>query len=109
MATKVWVTCTTCGDQEISSTEVSARVCVDNDDAEYRFTCNHCENTIVKSCDQDVVEALGAINVLVEVWKLPKLKRKARRGANLTEADLTRFKNGLYNDVLFHAALENLG
>jgi len=105
---KIKVTCTTCGDLEVSTADVSARVCVDNEDAEDRFTCRLCETTIVKPCDQQVVYALDSVDVPVDFWSIPRVKREARPGPDFTHDDVIDFREVLDDEVAFTQALIDL-
>lgn len=104
VANKIRVTCPDCGDQEVLAERVSASVCVDTHDAEYRFTCPACVETVTRTCDERVIDALESVDVKVEFWS-----RRPRRDADqFTLKDVRSFRNLLNNEPMLEAALIDL-
>lgn len=108
MAAKVRVTCSVCGDQEVDPKDVRARLCIDTQEAEYHFTCIVCESTIVKTCDQQILDALASLKVRVDRWALPEIAPRVYVGADISDADIVDFREGLSDDGRFEQALSDL-
>ena len=108
MASRIRVTCTTCGDLEIPADRVRARVCTSDSSADYRFLCTSCDTTIVKACDQHVLDALASVDVEIDLWELPELERKTRQGAGFTHVDIIDFREVLDDEQRFREALADL-
>lgn len=104
MANKIRVTCPECGDQEVLAEHVFAQVCVDTHDARYRFTCPTCVETVSRSCDEQVIDALESVDVQVE-FSSAKPRPEADQ---FTLKDLRAFRNLLNNEPMLEAALSDL-
>ena len=104
---KIRVTCSTCGDQEVSSNRVQARFCVETNEAEYEFPCPDCADAIVKSCDDDVLDALEAVGVAIDFWSVAT-KGPVDDIVVITLDEINEFCEVLEDDSLFEKALEEL-
>lgn len=108
MAAAVRVTCSTCGDQELSPPQLRARVCIDNSHSEYRFTCPECSKVIVLQTERRVIDLLQASGVRVDLWSLPSDLFERHSGARLTHDDVIDFHISLTDDGVFEQALAEL-
>ncbi len=107
MSYKIRVTCSTCGDQEVSSDFVQARFCVETNEAEYEFLCPHCADAVVKACDDDVLDALEAVGVAIDFWSVTA-KGPADDIVVITLDEINEFCEVLEDDSLFEKALDEL-
>lgn len=102
----VRATCSDCGDVEMSSNELSVRICLDTDEATYLFRCPLCRMTEVKSADTYVVEILSQAGVDTTSWRLPAELRERRGGGSaINHDDLLDFHTLVTNDDRLHQAL----
>ena len=108
VAAKVRVTCSVCGDQEVDPKDVRARLCVDTQDAEYHFTCTVCESTVVKTCNQQVLDALASLKVTIDRWAIPQIPPRVYIGADISDSDIVDFREGLSDEDRFEQALSDL-
>lgn len=91
MAT-VRATCPNCGDVELTTRDVTVRVCADDDTGSYSFRCPICRMTALKAAEPHVVDLLAASGVRVEVWTLPlELRERPTTGELFTHDDLLDF------------------
>lgn len=104
----VRVTCTTCGDQELTPGQMRARVCIDNDQSEYRFTCPQCQKVVVLQAERRIIDLLQSSGVRVDLWNLPPEFFEEHTGAKLTHDDIIDFHLVLEDDTAFERALADL-
>ncbi len=104
---RIKVTCTSCGDQEVSSLRVQARFCVETHEAEYEFVCPDCADAIVKPCDDRVLDALESIGVAIDFWSVTP-KGPIDDGVVLTADDVDTFCKLLEDDTRFEQAVSEL-
>lgn len=77
---------------------------MDTHDAEYCFTCPTCVETIIRSCDERVIDALESVDVKVEFRSV-----NPRHAADqFTLKDVRSFRNLLNNEPMLEAALSDL-
>lgn len=106
---KILVTCSSCSeDIPLLPAQVFSRICTDNGEAEYRFTCTECNSIVVKPTTARMVETLEAAGVPVELWSLPAELFEAHRGPTLTHEDLLDFHIHLSDDDEVAEAIEQL-
>lgn len=108
MATLVRVTCETCGDQTVTTATVRCRVCIDNSDSQYRFTCPTCEQIVIKQSERRVIDLLAASGVRVDLWKLPRELVVESSQNQLNHDDLIDFHKSLTDDATFADELSKL-
>ncbi len=108
MAAAVRVTCPSCGDQELTSEQLRARVCIDNDQSEYRFTCPECKRVTVLQTQRRIIDLLQSSGVQVDLWSLPAELFETHTGQQLTHNDIIDFHIVLEDDDAFSKALAEL-
>jgi hypothetical protein len=91
-------TCSDCGDVELTTSDVSVRVCTHDDSGTYNFRCPSCHMTVVKPAEARVVELLVASGVTLITWDLPAELSEARTGPAISHDDLLDFHALLDND-----------
>lgn len=97
MAT-IRASCPDCGDVELTTADVTVRVCAEDNRGSYAFRCPECMMAVVKSAEPRIVDLLVASGVQLRVWKLPAELREPRTGAPLTHDDLIDFHQLLHVD-----------
>ncbi len=106
---KILVTCSHCAeDIPLATDQVFGRLCTNNGDAEYRFTCTECDGIVVKSTTPGMVETLEAAGVSIELWELPAELFESHTGPMLTHEDLLDFHINLSDDDQVAQAIEQL-
>lgn len=96
MATTIKATCDTCGDVKLSAYAVVARVCLDNQEGSYRFTCPVCKKIVVKDASSTIINLLATNGVKKEEWKLPsELWEPHPGGPTITLDDVLAFHEQL--------------
>ena len=101
MAT-VRATCPDCGDVELTTRDVTVRVCADDDTGAYTFSCPVCRTIVLKPAEPHVVDLLAAAGVRVVVWTLPlELRERPQGGAPFTHDDLMDFHELLDGDAWY--------
>jgi predicted RNA-binding Zn-ribbon protein involved in translation (DUF1610 family) len=102
MAT-IRASCPDCGDVELTSDDVSVRVCAEDNQATYSFRCPSCTMAVVKEAETRIVDLLVASGVRLSVWRLPAELREAHYGAPITHDDLLDFHEILHRDETWFA------
>lgn len=85
------VSCPDCGDQEVTSGNVTVRVCSANSNGEYRFACPECKLMTVKEAEPRIVELLVSSGTRLEIWHLPDELTEAKEGDPINDQDLAEF------------------
>lgn len=97
MAT-IRASCMECGDVELTTADVTVRVCSDDNRSTYSFRCPGCTMAVVKSAEPRIVELLVASGVLLSTWTLPAELSEPRSGRPITHDDLLDFHALLEDD-----------
>ena len=106
---KILVTCSSCiEDIPLRTDEIFGRMCTNNGDAEYRFTCPECGEIIIKPTSAHMVETLEAAGVKVELWDLPAELFESHDGPQLTHEYLLDFHIKLGDDDGVAEAIDQL-
>lgn len=107
MAT-IRASCSDCGDVELTTADVSVRICDDDNSGTYAFRCPFCAMTVVKPAESRTIDLLIASGVSFETWTLPDELREVHSGEPITHDDLLEFHEFVQDDGRFSAALEAL-
>jgi hypothetical protein len=107
MAT-IRATCGDCGDVELTSADVSVRVCTMDNQGTYAFRCPKCQMIVVKPAEHRTIDLLVASGVPLSHWDLPAELDERPVGPPLTHDDLLSFHHLLYDDMLFRSAVASL-
>lgn len=97
MAT-IRASCGECGDVELTTDDVTVRVCADDNSGSYSFRCPQCEMAVVKAAEPQIIELLVASGVRLSTWRLPAELTEPRQGRPITHDDLLDFHDLLAND-----------
>jgi hypothetical protein len=107
MAT-IRASCENCGDVQLTTTDVTVRMCVSNDEGEYRFECPACADLVVRHAEQRTIDLLLAAGVELVTWSLPAELFESHRGAPISHDDLIDFHTFLENDQLLATQMQSL-
>ena len=104
MAT-IRASCSDCGDVELTTDDVTVRVCLDDDRGEYRFTCPVCSMVVVKPAEHRTIDLLVASGVHMDTWTLPAELFEARSGRKIDHDDILDFHRLLDDEAAIAQAL----
>jgi len=90
--------CPTCGDVELTSRDVTVRVCAADNQGSYAFRCPVCKLAVSKSADPKIVDLLVSSGVRLSVWHLPAELAESREGPAITYDDLLDFHYAIQKD-----------
>ncbi|NLD78549.1 MAG: hypothetical protein GX643_18015 [Acidimicrobiales bacterium] len=97
MAT-IRASCDRCGDIEMTSRDLTVRVCRNDGSGTYCFSCPRCHERGVRSAEPRVVELLVTSGVRLVTWSLPAELDEPRSGDPITHDDLLDFHEVLESD-----------
>jgi predicted RNA-binding Zn-ribbon protein involved in translation (DUF1610 family) len=104
MAT-IRASCPDCGDVELTTADVSVRVCDDTNAGTYAFRCPHCTMMVVKPAETRTVDLLVASGVAFSTWRLPAELSEAHHGEPISHDDLLDFHHLLQDDTRLQQVL----
>jgi len=104
MAT-IRASCSDCGDVELTTADVSVRICDDNNHGTYSFRCPTCETTVVKSAEPRTIDLLVASGVVFTTWQMPAELNELKEGEPIDHDDLLDFHDLLSDDRALEQAL----
>lgn len=107
MAT-IRASCENCGDVQLTTADVTVRMCTSTDEGEYRFECPACADLVVRHAEQRTIDLLLAAGVEYVTWSLPAEMFEHHAGAPITHDDLIDFHSLLENDQLVAEHLQAL-
>ena len=97
MAT-IRASCPDCGDVELTTADMTVRVCAEDQRGTYAFRCPSCTMAVTKSAEPRIVDLLVASGVELSTWSLPAELFEDRGGMPLTHDDLLDFHLLLADD-----------
>ena len=100
MAT-IRASCPDCGDVELTTRQMTVRMCADDNRGSYLFRCPACAMTVSKEAEQRIVDLLVSSGVEIQIWKLPLELRERPDGTPLSHDDLLAFHEILEDDDWF--------
>jgi len=103
--TTIRATCPTCGDVELTTKDVTVRVCAADNSGSYSFQCPSCRMMVAKEAEARIVDLLVSSGVTMLVWQLPAELFEPRGGEPLTWDDLLDFHDLLTGDGWFEQVL----
>jgi hypothetical protein len=83
--------CQRCGAVRLRVSDLTVRVCADDDRGAYRFRCPRCASAVVHDASPAICALLVSVGVREEVWRLPAELRETHDGPVLTPDDLLDF------------------
>src|SRR5438105_3475242 len=100
MAT-IRASCPDCGDVELTTVDMTVRVCTDDDSGAYAFRCPSCRMTVSKPAEQRIIDLLVSSGVRLENWSMPLELRERPVGLPLDHDDLLAFHELLEDENWF--------
>jgi hypothetical protein len=98
MAT-IRASCPDCGDVELTTADMTVRVCSEDQRGAYAFRCPSCEMAVTKTAEPRIVDLLVSSGVELQVWRLPaELRESHPVGPAFTHDDLLKFHELLQQD-----------
>ena len=107
MAT-IRASCENCGDVQLTTEDVTVRMCVSTDEGEYRFECPACADLVVRQAEQRTIDLLLAAGVEFITWALPAELFEPHIGDPINHDDLIDFHSFLSNDEVLANELQAL-
>lgn len=104
MAT-IRASCSDCGDVELTTADVSVRICDDTNAGTYSFRCPHCQMMVVKSAETRTIDLLVASGVAFTTWRLPAELNETHIGEPIDHDDLLDFHDLLQDETALEQAL----
>jgi hypothetical protein len=101
--------CPTCGDVELTSGDVTVRVCAADNGGSYAFRCPGCELAVSKPADTKIVDLLVSSGVRLSVWHLPAELNECHEGAPISYDDLLEFHYAIQKDGWFERLVSSVG
>lgn len=87
--TIVKTTCGTCGDIELSPSQLELRVCSVPERSVYAFECPSCRTAVLKpAADPRVITLLRSVGVPTVGWEIPAEILEPREGDPITNDDI---------------------
>lgn len=105
---RVRATCENCGDIELSIEGVSVRICREDHDGTYLFTCSSCNTKHQKSASRRTLDLLVSSGAEVIFWSVPVERIVGASLGALTHDDLLDFHRKFQDDSLVAEALGQL-
>ena len=89
--TTIKASCHTCGEVELTSADITLRVCNHAPLSYYSFACPTCDDEVRKPADDHIVSLLVSGGVPPTVWDLPAEYLEVKSGPALSYDDLLDF------------------
>jgi hypothetical protein len=101
--------CATCGDVELTSRDVTVRVCSADNQGSYTFRCPTCRMAVTKDADAKIVDLLVSSGVRLAVWDLPAEMYEGHEGPPISYDDLLEFHYAIQKDGWFETMVTRVG
>ena len=109
MAT-IRASCPDCGDVELTTADMTVRVCSEDQQGTYAFRCPACTMAVTKAAEPRIVDLLVSSGVELQVWSVPMELREARpTGPAFCHDDLLAFHELLQEDGWLERLCDNRG
>ena len=102
--TTIKASCPSCGEVELTSADITLRVCNHAPLSYYAFTCPSCTDEVKKPADDHIVSLLMSGGVRAQVWEIPAEAMEPKSGPTLSYDDLLDFVLQLSRDDMLAAA-----
>lgn len=86
---------------QLKASELTVRVCSDNDQGSYCFRCPGCDGAVAKEASRRIVDLLVSSGVRMQVWRRPAELLEPHDGPALAPDDLLDFHLLLREDGWF--------
>jgi hypothetical protein len=99
--TTIRANCPSCGDVQLKSSDLTVRVCSDDERGAYWFRCPDCQMPVAKEASRRIVDLLVGSGVRMQVWRLPAELQETRGGPAIQPDDQLDFHLLLQTDKWF--------
>ena len=89
--TTIKASCPGCGEVELTSRDISLRVCSHAPLSYYSFACPKCSDEIRKPADDHIISLLMSGGVRAQVWEVPAEALEVHAGPQIGYDDLLDF------------------
>lgn len=89
--TTIKASCPTCSEVELTSADITLRVCNYAPLSYYAFTCPTCREHVRKPADDHIVSLLMSGGVRAQVWEVPAEALEPKSGPAISYDDLLDF------------------
>jgi hypothetical protein len=104
--TTIRANCPSCGDVQLKASELTVRVCSDDERGSYCFRCPECRRAVAKDASRRIVDLLVSSGVRMQVWRLPAELHEAHNGSPFVPDDLLDFHLLLQGEEWFEQLAE---
>ncbi len=101
--------CPTCGDIELTSRDVTVRVCAADNQGSYAFRCPSCQMAVAKPAEAKIVDLLVSSGVRLAVWHLPSELYESHDGAPISYDDLLEFHYAIQQEGWLERLISSVG
>ena len=101
IVTTIRANCPNCGDVHLKASNLTIRVCADDEVGSYTFDCPTCSVPVAKEASRRIIDLLVSTGVPMEVWKLPAEIFETHEGPPISPDDLLDFHLELSRDGWF--------
>jgi hypothetical protein len=101
--TTIKASCPGCGEVELTSADITLRVCNHAPLSYYSFSCPSCRDEVRKPADDHIVSLLMSGGVRAQVWEVPAEALEPKPGPALSYDDLLDFVLHLGRDDMLAA------
>jgi hypothetical protein len=106
--TTIRATCGTCGDVELTTTDVQVMISEDTGEGTYSFRCPLCEDVVVKGSPRHTIDLLVSAGVRYSTWGTPVEMPLDPEAPAFNYDDLLTFHSLLDDDNAVAGALDAL-
>ena len=99
---RIRASCPTCGDVELTVSDIQVLVCSTTNEGSYAFRCPDCRLATAKQAESRVVDVLVASGVRLSVWQMPAELAEPHVGPPVSYDDLLEFHFQLEQDDWLH-------
>lgn len=99
--------CPDCGDVELTSRDVTARVNAATNEGSYAFQCPECEVAVSKVAEPRIIDLLVSSGVELYVWTMPAELLEEKVGPPITYDDLLQFHYKVQDPKLLQKIVES--
>ena len=105
--TTIRANCPECGDVQLKVTDLTVRLCSNDDQGSYMFDCPSCSVVVTKDASRRIIDLLTSSGVELQVWSLPaELSEPHFRGPQISTDDLLTFHELLETNHWFGDLIE---
>src|SRR3954454_24054269 len=106
--TTIRANCPSCGDVQLKATDLTVRVCSDDERGSYTFRCPDCRMPVAKDASRRIVDLLVGSGVRRQVGRRPAELHAAHQAPALIPDDLLDFHLMLQGETWFGELAEQV-